>query len=117
MALPMIRNILVPHVGHSPVMALRFIPPFPFISIVFSLFISFLALHFTQYPVVAIEYFYKRRSLYNDLCGCLMCLINTKIIQANLLVKGILSHFSPVYIKISITAPARQRTANASANL
>lgn len=50
---PNIRNILVPHFGQVPVIALRVLPPFPFIVTSFSPVMSLFALHFTQYPSVA----------------------------------------------------------------
>lgn len=50
----MILNILVPHLGQVPVIALLFTPPLPFISTSLGSDISLLALHLTQYASVAI---------------------------------------------------------------
>ena len=49
-----IRNIFVLHSGQVPVIALRAFLPFPFIGTSLGACISLFALHFTQYPSVAI---------------------------------------------------------------
>jgi len=49
---PMILNMVVPHLVHLPFMALRFMPPLPFIATSLASAIMRLALHFTQYPSV-----------------------------------------------------------------
>ena len=48
------RNILVPHFGQVPVIALLVTPPLPAMETSFSPDIVLFALHLTQYPSVAI---------------------------------------------------------------
>jgi len=47
---PIIRNIVVPHLGHLPFIARLSTPPLPFIATSLAAVISCFALHLTQYP-------------------------------------------------------------------
>ena len=69
-----ILNIPVPHTGHVPFIAGRVPPPFFLISVFSSFVISLFALHFTQYPSVAIRL--------NEIT-----VINTLDLELNLLLK------------------------------
>jgi len=92
-----IRNILVPHVGHTPWVAGL---PF-FIVMALASFISFLARHFIQYACIYYLRFLRRinHSGYNvnichrmSLCGFL--LHRSSVVKAKLNSASVFSHFA-----------------------